>query len=93
MVYLDCSGVWFGSQLDEKHLFHWAAEISGFLRWEQDTLIFCSDLSEASLRDLIALFKRYEIPMKQIAQFENSKNSAWFRDPHKYWHSQVFDSE
>ena len=27
MIYLDCSGVHFGSQLDEKHLFAWATEI------------------------------------------------------------------
>jgi hypothetical protein len=32
MIYLDCSGVHFGSQLDEKHLFEWAMEISGVLR-------------------------------------------------------------
>jgi hypothetical protein len=93
MVRLNCSGVWFGSQLDEKHLFHWAAEIPGFLRWDQDTLVVRSRLSEASLRDLLSLFSRYEISMKQLAQFENPKNSAWFRAPHMYWHARVFGVE
>lgn len=49
-----------------------------------------SRLSEASLRDLLALFSRYEIPMKQLAQFEDAKNAAWFRAPHMYWHKKVF---
>jgi len=90
MVRLDCSGVRFGSQLDEKHLFEWAAEISGFLRWEQDTLVMRSHLSEASLRDILALFSRYGIPMAQLAQFSSSKNESWFAAPHMYWHKQVF---
>ena len=93
MVRLDCSGVWFGSQLDEKHLFHWAAEIPGFIRWEQDTLVVKSRLSQASLRDLLALFSRYEIPMQQLAQFESSVNRSWFTAPHMYWHGRVFGKQ
>lgn len=93
MVRLDCSGIRFGSQLDEKHLFEWAAEISGFLRWEQDTLIVRSRLSEESLRDLLALFSRYKIPMAQLAQFMNTKNESWFSAPHMYWHKGVFGAE
>lgn len=90
MVRLDCSGVWFGSQLDEKHLFEWAVEIPGVLRWEQDTLVVRSRISKASLYDLLALCSRYGIPMRQLAQFETAANSAWFRDPVKYWHKAVF---
>lgn len=57
MVYLDCSGVRFGSQLDEKHLFYWAREIGSVVGWEQDTLIIKSKrISQESLRDLLALF-------------------------------------
>jgi hypothetical protein len=90
MVRLDCSGIRFGSQLDEKHLFEWASEIPGFLRWEQDTLVMRSRLSEASLRDLLALFHRYGIRMDQLAPFLNPKNEHWFADPRMYWHKQVF---
>ncbi len=57
MVYLDCSGVRFGSQLDEKHLFYWAREIDSVVGWEQDTLIIKSKrISQESLRDLLELF-------------------------------------
>ena len=90
MIYLDCSGVLFGSQLDEKHLFEWAMEIPGVIRWEQATLVAKTNLSQASLRDLLALFSRYQIPMAQLSQFRTSKNEDWFAAPKMYWHSRVF---
>jgi hypothetical protein len=91
MVRLDCSGITFGSQLDEKHLFEWAREISCFVQWDQDTLIVrSSNISAEALRELIALFWRYRIPMHQLAQFENSRNAHWFRAPGMYWHQSVF---
>lgn len=91
MVYLDCSGITFGSQLDEKHLFVWAREISCVVGWEQDTLVIKSRrISQDNLRDLIALFWRYNIPMGQLAQFRNSANEAWFTAPEMYWHKKVF---
>ncbi len=91
MVRLNCSGLRFGSYLDEKYLFTWALEIKGVLRWDQDTLVVRSlRLSEASLRDLVALFHRYNIPMEQLAQFRNSRNENWFAASHMYWHKLVF---
>lgn len=91
MVRLDCSGVTFGSQLDERHLFEWAMQIPGILRWEQDTLVVKSlNLSQASLRDLVALFARYQIPMRQLAQFRNARNEGWFASPQMYWHTGIF---
>jgi hypothetical protein len=91
MVYLNCSGIRFTSQLDEKHLFEWALEISGALRWEQDTLVIRSKrISEYALRDLLSLFSRYNIPMEQLTQFQNSNNEKWFTAPHMYWHKKVF---
>src|SRR5450830_707086 len=91
MVFLDCSGIKFGSQLDEKHLFEWAVEIPGVVRWQQDTLVVRSKrISQASPRDLLALFYRYGIPMHQLAQFQNDDNKNWFAAPHMYWHKKVF---
>lgn len=93
MVYLDCSGIRFGSQLDEKHLFEWACEIPCVVRWERDTLVVKSRrISQSDLRDLIALFWRYEIPMAQLAQFKNPANESWFSAPIMYWHAAVFQS-
>jgi hypothetical protein len=91
MVYLDCSGIRFWSQLDEKHLFEWAREIPCVVRWEQDTLVVKSKrISEGSLRNLLALFWRYKIPMEQLSQFKNTANESWFTDPIMYWHASVF---
>jgi hypothetical protein len=90
VIRLDCSGIRFGSYLDEKYLFEWAMQIPGVLRWEQDTLVVRNRVTEASLRDLLALFRRYNIPMAQLAQFESSANTSWFRDPKKYWYRHVF---
>lgn len=91
MVRLNCSGVTFGSELDEKHLFLWASEISCVARWEQDMLVVKSQrVSEADLRELLALFWRYAIPMEQLAQFQDSGNLRWFAEPRAYWHQKVF---
>jgi hypothetical protein len=93
MVRLNCSGISFGSQLDEKHLFAWALEIKSVVKWEQDSLIVRSRrISETSLRDLLALFHRYDIPMEQLAQFKNANNESWFMAPKMYWHKKVFPS-
>ena len=94
MVRLNCSGVMFGSQLDEKHLFSWALEIPCVLRWEQDQLVVRSRrVSKADLRDLIALLWRYNVPMQQLVQFRNSTNEVWFTAPGTYWHQQVFGQQ
>jgi len=56
IVRLSCAGVKFGSYLDEKHLFAWAEELSCFERWDGDTLVIrTQDMSEADLRDILAL--------------------------------------
>jgi hypothetical protein len=92
MVRLACSGITFWSQLDERLFFGGALQISGVLRWEQDTLVLKSlNLSQRALRDLIGLFFRYQIPMRQLAQFRNSKNEVWFAAPQTYWHAHVFE--
>jgi hypothetical protein len=48
-------------------------------------------LNDDDLRELIGLFDRYGIDMRQLAQFENESNRIWFRDnKFAYWHSKVF---
>jgi hypothetical protein len=47
-------------------------------------------LSEQSLRDLIATFKRYKIRMDQLAQFASDRNRSWFENPQAYWFKGVF---
>jgi hypothetical protein len=47
-------------------------------------------ISSTCLRELIALFRRYGVPMHQLAQFENASNRSWFRNPVKVWYREVF---
>jgi hypothetical protein len=93
-VHLNCAGTRFGSYLDEKHLFTWAEEISCFERWDRDTLVLRSqNVPEEALRELLALFWRYQIPMRQLAQFEADTNRHWFSSPTAYWYGRVFESD
>jgi hypothetical protein len=93
-VRLNCAGVRFGSDLDEKHLFTWAEEIPSFDHWDRDTLVLRSqDVPEADLRELLALFWRYQIPMRQLTQFETEANRHWFSSLSAYWHEHVFETD
>lgn len=90
MVRLNCSQVRFSSRLDEKHMFAWALEIPGVVGWEQDTLLVRGrTISEIALRDLLALFRRYDVPMEQLQIFRNARNESWFANPIMYWHKSV----
>ena len=95
MVELECMNVIFHSPQDEASLFAWAqsipavADIAGrgrtiFLR------VKSKRVSEASLRELIALHRRYRVSMRQLAQFRNATNEAWFASPEAYWFRSVF---
>lgn len=91
MIRLDFSTVRYGSQLDEKHLFAWAAEIPAVVGYDPVTLFVRSRrISETSLRELIALFERYDIPMNQLQIFVSHKNQSWFANPKMYWYKKVF---
>ena len=95
MVELECKNVVFHSPQDEAAFFAWARSIpavagiagrgrSIFLR------VKSKRVSEASLRELIALHHRYRVSMSQLAQFRNAANEAWFASPEAYWFRSVF---
>src|ERR1700681_2000892 len=46
-------------------------------------------VNELALRDLLALFHRYDIDKKQLIAFDREEFSQWFRDEKKYWFSGV----
>ena len=83
------------SQLDEAAFFTWLEAIAGVKRvvGTPDGLVVTlrsSKLSEAALRDMLALHWRYRLPMKDLAKFHNAGNDRWFRNPGSYWHEAVF---
>ncbi len=81
MIRIDTSPVRYWSYLDEKSFFEWAQQIpcvtsvaGGFLH------VRSKRISEANLRDLIAIMYRYKLPMQQLEQFCNEGNEHWFRE-------------
>jgi hypothetical protein len=48
-------------------------------------------VSDAELRELIALFHRYQLDKRPLAQFLTGGNRAWCRDDDRaYWRRDVF---
>ena len=97
MPVLRCKSVWFFSTGDEKAFFGFAEgikavrEVSG--EGDEILLQVVSRPSEASLRDLTALFFRYDIEMSQLRRFCSPSNRHWFYDPRKFWFQKVFRND
>jgi hypothetical protein len=85
------------SQGDERAFFEWVNRISCVLKVvgsgpELRIHVRSRRVSHDCLRELIALFHRYQGAMRQLAQFENPSNRKWFRNPSAYWYRSVFSS-
>lgn len=94
MAVLKCKGVMFYSQGDERSFFEFAESIKGVRKVEgvgdEIRIHVLARLSDRSLRDLLALFRRYEIEMGQLRQFLTVRNRKWFGDAGKFWFKGVF---
>ncbi len=83
------------SRLDEDMFFEWLGKLSCVQNCEGvgdglQITVSTSKVDDACLRELIALFYRYQIGLKQLAVFQDDKRRKWFSDSHKYWFSEVF---
>ncbi len=98
-IILVCKKVRFFSRKDEDAFFAWIKSIECI-----DNIIAKGDelylnivsihLHDQDLRDLLALFYRYKIDMKQLGQFLNKNNSLWFfKNKKAYWHTRVFGAQ
>jgi hypothetical protein len=90
--------VWYYSQYDEAAFFEWLDKlscVSGY-QGELDVLNIYVDVSkvdEYALRELLALFHRYAVDMKQLRTFDRDEFAEWFRDPRAHWHAAVFQDQ
>jgi hypothetical protein len=81
---------------DEDSFFAWLQRISSVVATEgvgRSLRISIDDarLSDEDLKELIALFQRYHVEMKQLSQLVMADNAAWFRDDlNAYWHQAIF---
>ncbi len=89
--FLVCKSVWFYSQHDEAIFFEWINKIRCIKRFEGvgDELylyLVRRKLTYHDIKDLIALFFRYKIDMKQLVPLKNESNEGAF----KPWKHKIF---
>ena len=94
MPTLICKRVTFYSPGDEFAFFEFARRIKGVREIEgvgdEIHIHVSARLSDTSLRDILGLFQRYKIEMRQLSQFETVKNREWFRDERKFWFKKIY---
>ncbi len=93
---LVCDSVKFYSPKDQDAFFNWIKKIQSInqITIEKKSIYLylkCSRLNNNTLDNLLGLFYRYKIDMKQLARFLNKTNKFWFYDNKiAYWHKKVF---
>lgn len=85
----------FYSQKDEEAFFEWIKRIECIERFEgagdELYLYIASDkVHDFDLRELLALFYRYDIEMKQLQKFLIEDNKTWFCNKKGFWYRKVF---
>ena len=95
MVEPECKNVVLYSPQDESAFFAWAqaipavTDVSG--RGRGIILAVRSNrIPDASLREVPALFRRYRVSMRRLAQFRHPRNEVWFASPGAFWFKPVF---
>ncbi len=97
MPTLICKEVSFYSEGDEVSFFEWLKKIEDIkdikgVGNEIQLLIQNEIIKDASLRELIAVFIRYEIDLNQLKQFLNKDNKEWFYDNDlAFWRKDTFN--
>jgi hypothetical protein len=91
---IDLVDVRYYSKNDEHAFFDWLRKIKCVTKVHGHrnilTITIINDLDEDGLRDLIALFYRYRIDMKPLAQFDRPEFREWLHYRRAYWYSKMF---
>jgi hypothetical protein len=95
-IELEAPRVRFYSANDESAFFDWLKKIQCIESCEgHGPVIYlrvkANAVTEDCLRELLSLFRRYEIPMRQLSVFDHEQYSSWFRDKRAYWYASVFE--
>ena len=94
-VELQAFSVGFFSQGDETAFFAWiksmpfVEQIEGHGR-SLFMKVNASAIDEDGLRELLALFRRYEVDLAQLVAFDREEFAEWFRHADAYWHNDIF---
>ncbi len=93
---LICTSVLFFGHKDEDAFFEWIKKIDWIENYYgsgRDLYLELSgcDMPDENLQDIIALFHRYNVDMKQLKKCLTDSNKTWFYDNKKaFWHKKVF---
>ena len=91
---LVASAVTYYSQEDETAFFEWLDRlecVEGYRGELRDLFIALKRRpTRQDLRELIALFFRYRVDMRQLTRFETKSNRQWLRNPEAYWYASMF---
>ena len=93
---LVCKSVRFYARKNEDAFFEWIKKIDcideiSAAGKELYLHISTDDIHDQDLDDLIGLFYRYKINMKQLQRFLTKDSKKWFYDNKKsFWHRRVF---
>jgi hypothetical protein len=88
-------GVYYLSDLDESFFFEWLDRLKCVARYggegtELRIVISSESVDDGDLRNLIALFYRYEVDLRQLRRFQNTSNEGWLTGREKYWFDRMF---
>lgn len=82
------------SQNDETAMFEWLGRITVIRNVTGEARDLIIRLKRAptdnQLRDLLALFFRYQMDMTPLTAMRTAKNESWFSDQGSYWFDAVF---
>jgi hypothetical protein len=95
IVEIEAVGVHYFSQCDERAFFEWLDKLPFVERYEgrgRTLHISINSLAvdEEGLREMLALFRRYGVGLRQLAMFDRDDFSDWFRDKQAYWYKDIF---
>ncbi|WP_159847570.1 hypothetical protein [Nocardia sp. CY41] len=94
-VVLEASGVTYYSPQDEAALFGWLDNtpcVESY-RGRSCTLYLTVDLSavdEGGLREIVTLYRRYNIDLRGLRALSADRVSPWFSDTARWWHDEAF---
>lgn len=89
--YLVCKNIYFYSMADENRFFVWLSKthsIEKFVCIKDELYLYLPDrdLNYGEIQDLIAVFYRYKIDMKQLGKYKTVENENAF----KPWRKEIF---
>lgn len=95
-VVLIAKRVWYYSEYDESAFFEWLDKLACVEKYEGQLDVLNIYVNQAridagAVYELLALFRRYNVDMRQLRVFDREEFASWFRNPQSYWFKDIFE--